>query len=173
MQRRLVARTAGVALALGLALAGCSHDNTPSGYDDGYLPQKNFLEGCTNYLYNVDGTGSDATLTISGTQASSENPAGGSDSQCRCQYQVFVNQVPYNDAAKGEQQYAGYQGPTFVGLNKDLKGDNPQDALNKLPDSVKNALNGCVNSGPSAGGSTGSTTSTTAASGAGSTTTAG
>jgi hypothetical protein len=133
MQRRRRAGMTGLVLALGLLLAACGESNTPSSYDT--IVEKNFLEGCTNQAYNMTDDTLDAT-----DNTLSPDVTGGSDEQCRCQYQVFVDQVPYNSE---DTSKPGYEGPTFTELNDALGGDNPGEELNQLPADVREALESC------------------------------
>lgn len=123
-------------------LAGCAQDNTPDAYDT--LTQQNFLELCTNtYFDNTDDTLSQTSNTIAaGVQALNAT-------QCQCQYDVFVNEMPIDKSAAP----AGYTGPNFTDLNAKLKSD-PTGAWATVPESVKTALTAC------ASGSSASTTTT-------------
>ncbi|MCD9625090.1 hypothetical protein [Rhabdothermincola salaria] len=126
---------AGVALVLGLTLAACGESNTPDSYEA--IVEKNFLEACTNRSYTLtDDTlaGTDATL--------SPDVTGGSDEQCRCQYQVFVDMVPYNS---DDASQSGYEGPTFSELDNALgSNDDPAAEFDQLPDDVQDALGSCA-----------------------------
>lgn len=137
---------AGVALVLGLTLAACGESNTPSSYEA--IVEKNFLEACTNRSYTLtDDTlaGTDDTL--------SPDVTGGSDEQCRCQYQVFVDMVPYNS---DDDSQPGYDGPTFTELDDALRNaDDPAAEFDRLPADVRDALSSCpLPDGPTAGGAT-------------------
>ena len=133
-----------VAVVALVGLTGCAQNNTPNAYDT--LTQQNFLELCTNtYFENTDDTLSQTSNTIaSGTQALDPT-------QCQCQYDVFVQQMPINKSAAP----AGYTGPNFTDLNAKLKTD-PSGAWATVPDSIKTALTACVS------GSSASSTTTTA-----------
>ena len=133
-----------VAVMALVGLTGCAQSNTPNAYDT--LTQQNFLELCTNtYFENTDDTLSQTSNTIaSGTQALDPT-------QCQCQYDVFVQQMPINKSAAP----AGYTGPNFTDLNAKLKTD-PSGAWATVPDSIKTALTACVS------GSSASSTTTTA-----------
>lgn len=108
------------------AVAGCSvPSNAPDGYDD--QVQANFVTGCTGAVPETDGT----TTTLAST------------SSCECAYDVFVEQVPYDDAAREDEAYAGYpaEAPTFRKLDDEAGGD--AEASNELPQDVRDALGAC------------------------------
>ena len=130
-----------VAVVALLGLAGCAQDNTPDAYDT--LTQQNFLELCTNtYFDNTDDTLSQTSNTIApGVQALNTT-------QCQCQYDVFVKEMPINKSAAP----AGYTGPNFTDLNAKLKSD-PTEAWATVPESIKTALTACA-SGSSASSAT-------------------
>lgn len=134
MQRRRTATTAGVALVLGLTLAACGQSNTPSAYEP--IVEGNFLEACTNRDYTL----TDDTLAITDATLAPD-VTGGSDEQCRCQYQVFVDMVPYNS---DDTSQPGYEGPTFTELDDALRNDDdPAAAFDRLPEDVRDALSSC------------------------------
>jgi len=137
-----------VATVAVLGLAGCAQDNTPTAYDT--LTQQNFLELCTNtYFENTDDTLSQTSNTIAnGVQALDRT-------QCQCQYDVFVQQMPINKSAAP----AGYTGPNFTDLNAKLKSD-PTEAWATVPESITTALKTCV-SGATSTTTTAPTTTTT------------
>lgn len=158
MQRRRTAATAGLALALGLVLTACGQSNTPESYDS--LVEKNYLEGCTNRSFDL----TDDTLAITDDTLSAD-VEGGTEEQCRCQYQVFVDMVPYDgdDTSK-----PGYQGPTFTELDESLRdADDPAAVFGELPSDVRAALDSCPLPGGSGsdgdGGDVGSQSTTTTA----------
>lgn len=164
--RRVGAGAVALALVAMIGLSGCKQDNTPKAYNT--LTEQNFVELCTNHLYESTG---DLTDSTSGNAAPSLDPAlkstgttikSGIDAlsqdQCLCQYQVFVNQIPVNKSAA----QAGYSGPNFTDLNSKLKTD-PETAWATLPDSVTTALKTCVSTNGQASPSTDSTTTTSAA----------
>ncbi len=128
------------------------------------MTEQNFLELCTNRYYDVtDGTDSDgADTTILNITDSTIAPdvTSPDQSQCECQYAVFVDQMPINADAVPE----GSTEQNFTSLNSQLK-DNPTDAWATVSDSIKADVEAC---GPGSG----STTSTTAPSGDSTTTTA-
>lgn len=165
--RRVGACAAALAVVSMIGLGGCNQDNTPKVYNT--LTEQNFVELCTNHLY--DSTG-DLTDSATGTATPSLDPAlkqtdttiksgveALTESQCLCQYQVFVNTVPINKSTATTLQ--GYSGPNFTDLNSKLKTD-PEGAWATLPDRVTSALKNCVTTGQ-AGSSGGSSTTTTVA----------
>jgi len=109
---------------VGLTLAGCSQDNTPTAYDE--VTEANFMQGCT---------GADT-----GEQGASED-------YCRCAYQWFVDNVPINAEAATEQGLP--EEPNFTQLNKDLSND-PE----ALPADIRDALATTCGSGPRVPGTT-------------------
>lgn len=154
MQRRLGATLAGAAAMLALGLTACAPSNTPTSYDA--VTEQNFLEGCLNrYVNRVDDTLAVTNDTLS------PDVAGGTQQQCECQYQVFVDQVPFNSS---DTSKPGYDGPNFTDLNKSLEGDNGAEALNTLPPDVQGDLKSCAlpaQSGPTGSGTTLPTQTTT------------
>jgi len=140
MQRRRGAKLAGLVAGLGLVLAACAPSNTPQSYDDP-LVQQNFLEGCTNKFVDVT---DDTTFTVTDDTIDDDASAvASSDSSCTCMFKVFVESVPFNDDAKADPQYAGYSGPTFTSLDKDLDTDNPNGPFESLPQDVRNDISAC------------------------------
>ena len=140
-----VARALFAAAAV-VALAGCSvPSNTPAAYDDAV--KANFIEGCSG---NIPETGNTTT-----TLASAD--------YCSCAYDVFVDQVPFNDDARDAFPDYPSEAPTFTAFNDELtRSDNPQSVWEKLPQSVRDDLATCpVPPGPVAPG--GGSTTTTAA----------
>jgi hypothetical protein len=119
-----------------LGLSGCKQDNTPSEY--GTVTEQNFLELCTNRYYD----NTDDTLAVTDNTIAADVNAPTPD-QCKCQYDVYVAQMPINKAAASESQYSGYSGPNFTDLNTKLK-ENPEDAWNSVPSSITDALTSCM-----------------------------
>ena len=159
MTRRRVAAGAGAALALGLVLAACGQDNTPTSYDT--LTKQNFLQACTNHYY--DNT-NDTLAQTGNTIASDATPAD--QAQCGCMYDVFVQKMPFD--SKAAATIPNYNGLNFVDFNKKLNSGNPQDEWSKLPQDIQDGLASCYGGTTSttvAGGSTttvaGGTTATT------------
>lgn len=147
MGRRMRAGTAVLAALVAISLTGCNEGNTPTDYNA--LTNQNFLELCTNHLYDLT---DDTTLTQTGnTIAKVDAPSA---AICQCQYDVFVNQVPIN---KNDTSKPNYSGPNFTDLNASLKTD-PEGAWNSVPASVKEAVATCNTTGGSS-----STATTTAA----------
>lgn len=139
MQRRLGAKLAGAAAVLALGLTACAPSNTPTAYDS--VTEQNFLEGCLNrYVNRVDDT-----LAVTDDTLSSD-VAGGSQQQCECQYQLFVEQVPFNSS---DTSQPGYAGPNFTDLNKSLEGDNGQQTIDSLPSEFQDELQACARSAES------------------------
>jgi hypothetical protein len=130
---------AGLAAVVALGLTACAPSNTPTSYDEAVVEQ-NFLEGCLNRYVNL----SDDTLAVT-DDTLSPDVTGGSQSQCECQFRVFVDQVPFDSA---DTSKPGYVGPTFVELNDALEGDDPGEAFNTLPADVQDDLKACAQSGP-------------------------
>lgn len=132
--RRLAPLVLGVAL-----LVGCSvPSNSPEGYDDGI--RDFFVQGCTGDVPETDGS----TTTLAAA-----------DDCSPCAYDVFVENVPYDDDARSDETYAGYpaDAPTFSSLNSDLNDD--AEALAQLPADVRSQIADCVGTGggePSDGG---------------------
>jgi hypothetical protein len=143
---------AGLAAVVALGLTACAPSNTPTSYDDAVVEQ-NFLEGCLNRYVNL----TNDTLAVT-DDTLSPDVAGGSQPQCECQFQVFVDQVPFNS---DDTSKPGYVGPTFIELNDDLEGDNPGEAFNTLPAAVQDDLKACARSGPTGGSATTLPTETT------------
>ena len=131
---------ASLVAGLGLVLGACAPSNTPTSYDDS-LVQQNFLEGCTNnYVDVTDDTTFEVTSDTIDDDAAAVSSSGGS---CTCMFEVFVENVPFNDSAKADPQYAGYAGPTFTDLDGDLGGDDPSAAFNSLPGDVRDDIVAC------------------------------
>ena len=124
---------AGLVLACALVLAGCKVDNTPASYDSSPVIHDNFIATCTGNIPNASTT----------TKIASEG-------ECKCNYDVFVAQVPYDDKARDDVKYKDYprDKPTFQQLENNLK-DDP-NKIKELPDSVTKALDACkpVPTGP-------------------------
>ncbi len=133
-------------LALGaVLLGGCSvPSNAPDAYDA--QVQEDFVLGCTGDVGEVDGT----TTTLAST------------SVCECSYQVYVDNVPYNDDAAGQPPFVGVwpeDAPVFTSLDSDLASD--QNAIEKLPQPVRDKLDECAG-GPTPAASGEPSTATTA-----------
>lgn len=137
-----------------VALAGCSvPSNTPTTYDDAV--RANFVQGCTGDIPETNNT----TTTLA------------AEDFCTCAYEVFVDQVPYNDDARSAFPNYPAEAPTFTTFNDELsKSDTPDSVWDTLPQSVRDDLATCpLPPGPVApeGASTTTTasaeTSTTAA----------
>ena len=149
--RRIGAGLLAIVAVATLGLTGCNQDNTPKAYDT--LTQQNFLELCTNHYFDsTDSTLAQTNNTIkSGVDALDQ-------SQCQCQYDVFVQQMPINKAAAP----AGYTGPNFTDLNAKLKSD-PTGAWATVPDSIKTALTACASGSGSTSTTAAPSTTTSAA----------
>lgn len=162
-----------VALALGLGLGACSQNNTPDTY--GTLTRQNFLESCTNYYFD----NTNDTLAITGNTVKADVQAP-DQSTCQCMYELFSGPQADGDGTDGGMpinasvaKANGIEGPNFTDLNAQLKTD-PDKAWNDLPQSYKDGINACSESGGESNGqSTSSTTSTTVATDGSTTTTAG
>jgi hypothetical protein len=145
----------GVAGLAAVLLSGCQVDNTPKSYSDGNgVVRTNFLATCTGKIPNA------STTVLLAT-----------DDVCGCTFDVFQNQVPYNDDDRARIGTAYPQDkPTFEQLEKELA--NEPSKINDLPSGVQDALGKCkpqspptttagVQSGPVAPGSTTTTAGTT------------
>lgn len=116
------------ALALcGLLAAGCTTpSNEPDSYDD--TTRANFLEGCTGIV--TEGTGADASTSSIGE--------GADLAVCECQYDWFVQNVPF-DADAAEAAGLGRDAPNFVELNQQVQ-DDPES----LPENIRQAMRACA-----------------------------
>lgn len=117
-------------LALGLVgfaalgLVACAPNNTPTSYDD--VAESSFLQSCTGDAPEYNGT----STTLAGPD------------YCGCAYQVFVENVPFNEddknnrvGADGQKVFANYSGKTYLEYNTELKNDPnilAQDVVDKL-----------------------------------------
>jgi len=128
-RRRSSARPVLVALAAGalLALVGCSvPSNAPTTYDDAV--RANFVQGCTGDIPETNNT----TTTLAAADF------------CSCAYEVFVDQVPFNDDARSAFPNYPSDAPTFTTFNNDLgSSDTPQSVWEDLPESVRGDLATC------------------------------
>lgn len=109
--------------------------NEPDAYDD--TTKANFVQGCTGIV--TEGTALDASTS------SLEGGAGADPQTCECQYNYFVDNVPF-DSEAAEQQGEGPDAPNFVELNQQLE-DDP----NSMPDDIKNGLQAACLDGNSVG----------------------
>lgn len=127
--RRRVVRVLALGGAATLLLSACNiPSNEASDYDAAV--RTNFIDGCTGNIPQTDGT----TTTLA--------PAG----FCECAYDVFVDQVPFNDDRRGSSDFADYpeDAPTFVDFNNELgRSDDPAEVWGKLPPSVRESLETC------------------------------
>jgi hypothetical protein len=109
-----------------LGLVACAPDNTPTTYDA--VAESSFLQSCTGDAPEYNGT----STTLAGSD------------YCGCAYQVFVENVPFNDEDKttrtenGELVFANYSGKTYLEYNTELKTDP-----NVLAQDVVDKLNSC------------------------------
>jgi len=142
MQRRTGVTMAAGAAVLALGLSACAPSNTPTSYSQPVV-EKNFLQSCLNRYVNLVND----TLAVT-SDTLSTGVVGGSQSQCECQFNVFVTQVPFNSS---DTTVSGYSGPNFIDLNESLQGDNPGEAFNALPASVQSDINACAQTGPTSG----------------------
>jgi hypothetical protein len=141
-----------MALVAVVGLSGCSQGNTPTEY--GTVTEQNFLQLCTNRYYdNTDDTLAVTDRTIA-ADVNSPTP-----DQCKCQYDVYVAQMPINKEAASRSEYSDYSGPNFTDLNSELKEDQ-EKAWSSVPESIKTDLRSCVE-GPSVADSTTTTAATT------------
>jgi hypothetical protein len=137
VRRRLVRRCA-VALGAVAVLVVATACNTPSNDPETYGAEveENFVTGCTGDVGTIDGT----TTTLAAR------------SDCVCAYEVFVENVPFNDDAR--PQYAGYPGeaPTFTQLNADLaSASDPGEVYRRLPQEILAKLTACYGGTPPPG----------------------
>ena len=113
----------GLVGAAALGLVACAPDNTPTSYDA--VAESSFMQSCTGDAPEYDGT----TTTLAGS------------GYCGCAYQVFVQNVPFNEDDKnnrnenGQQVFAGYSGKTYLEYNTEMRNDPnvlAQDIVDKL-----------------------------------------
>lgn len=107
-----------------MGLVACAPDNTPTSYDA--VAESSFLQSCTGDAPEYNGT----STTLAGTD------------YCGCAYQVFVENVPFNQEDKenrrdpsGNLVFASYSGKTYVEYNTEMKTDPnilAQDVVDKL-----------------------------------------
>jgi len=123
MSRLRTRSLVGLAVLSLVALSACSRpDNTPDAYND--VTEANFIEGCTGIV--TTGTAQDAST--------SSIAPGASEDVCRCEYQWFVDNMPFDQKAADENG----QGPDrldFEELNQQLQDDPtsmPQDVQDDL-----------------------------------------
>jgi hypothetical protein len=138
-------RSALVAAVVGLvALTACNPpSNEPDAYDD--TTRANFIQGCTGIV--TEGTALDASTSSVG--------AGADQATCECQYDYFVNNVPF-DSAAAEAAGKGADATNFVDLNQQLE-DDP----NSMPDDIEQGLRtACGEAGSSGEAQTGTTVGT-------------
>jgi hypothetical protein len=143
--RRRSRRSWALALAgvAALGLVACAPDNTPKSYDD--VAKSSFMQSCTGDAPEFEGT----TTTLAG------------NAYCECAYQVFYNNVPFNDDDKntrtvdGQLVFAGYSGKTYLEYNTEMKKDP-----NILAADIQAKLQEC-RSNPETFGPTGTTPGST------------
>jgi hypothetical protein len=124
-------RTLVAVLAIAIvALTGCNPpSNEPDAYDD--VTRSNFLQGCTGIV--TEGTAIDASTSSIG--------AGASQAVCECQYDYFVQNVPF-DSDAAEEAGLGPDAANFVELNQQVENDP-----GSLPQDIKDGLQACADSG--------------------------
>lgn len=127
-----------VAFAFGLlALTACKPpSNEPKGYDD--VTETNFIEGCTGIV----------TTGTTGTDGGAEGPStsivttdGASSSVCKCEYDWFVANVPF-DQKTADSAGQGPDKVDFQELNQQL-----QDDPTSMPQDIQDSLNSACNKG--------------------------
>lgn len=126
-----------------VALAGCTvPSNAPTAYDDAV--KANFVQGCVGDIPETNNT----TTTLAASDF------------CGCAYDIFVDQVPFNDDARSAFPNYPTDAPTFTTFNDELtKSDTPQSVWETLPQPVRDDLATCpVPPGPVAPGGTSTTT---------------
>jgi hypothetical protein len=111
------------------ALTACNPpSNEPDTYDD--VSKANFIEGCTGVV--TVGTAESASTSVVSD--------GASASVCECQYEWFVDNMPFDsEAAKTQNTRA--DGLTFDELNQQL-GDNASSMPQDVQDDLKAACQG-------------------------------
>ena len=134
-----------VAVGAVVALAGCTvPSNAPTAYDDAV--KANFVQGCVGDIPETNNT----TTTLAASDF------------CGCAYDIFVDQVPFNDDARSAFPNYPTDAPTFTTFNDELtKSDTPQSVWETLPQTVRDDLATCpVPPGPVAPGGTSTTVAT-------------
>jgi hypothetical protein len=130
-------QTAAFAVLGLVVLAGCTTDNTPKAYND--IVRASFVAACTGDVPAVDGV----TTTLAST------------TYCRCAYDVYANNVPYNNDDKDNRdngRLKGYGGKVFVDLEAELKDDpNKINDDSVVPKSVRDQLAACPKTGENVG----------------------
>jgi hypothetical protein len=139
-------------VALGLVgiaafgLVACAPDNTPTSYDA--VAESSFLQSCTGDAPEYNGT----STTLAGID------------YCGCAYQVFVENVPFNQDDKdnrrdpsGQLVFASYSGKTYLEYNNEMKTDP-----NVLAQDIVDKLNACKENPEVVQTPTGSTPATSA-----------
>jgi hypothetical protein len=130
-----------------LGLVACAPNNTPTSYDD--VAESSFMQSCSGDAPEYNGT----STTLAGSD------------YCACAYQVFVQNVPFNQEDKdnrtnpdGSKTFASYSGKTYLEYNTELRND-----ANILAPDVVSKLEGCRANPESMGTTSGSTPGTTSA----------
>jgi hypothetical protein len=131
-RRRIRARSSrraaiGLVGVAALGLVACAPSNVPTSYDD--VAKSSFLQACSGDAPEFQGT----TTTLAGS------------AYCGCAYDVFVQNVPYDQADKdnrrddaGNLVFANYSGKTYLEYNTELKNDP-----NILAGDIVEKLNDC------------------------------
>jgi hypothetical protein len=128
---------AAVAFALGLlALTACKPpSNEPKSYND--VTEANFIEGCTG-IVTTGTTGSDGS---GGPSTSVVTTNGASSSVCKCEYDWFVANVPF-DQKTADSAGQGPDKVDFQQLNQQL-----QDDPTSMPQDIQDSLNSACSKG--------------------------
>ncbi len=124
---RLRRSTAVVAFVFGLlALSACKPpSNEPTGYDD--VTKANFIEGCTGVV--TSGTADSTSTSVITTN-------GASPDVCECEYNWFVDHMPFDQKAAEAQ--GNRDALNFQTLNQQLQ-DNPDSMPQDIQDSLRSA----------------------------------
>jgi hypothetical protein len=113
------------AFAFGLlALSACKPpSNEPTSYDD--VTEANFMEGCTGIA--TSGTAESTSTSVVTTD-------GASSEVCKCEYDYFVANVPFDQKAAEAQ--GNKDAPNFQDLNQQLQ-DNPDSMPQNIQDDLR------------------------------------
>jgi hypothetical protein len=124
-----------------LAISACKPpSNQPKAYDN--VTQANFIEGCTGIVTTGDTATGDTAMGDTATGDTAKSPStsvvttdGASSSVCKCEYNWFVNNVPF-DQQTADSQGKGPDAVDFLELNQQL-----QDDPTSMPQDIQDSLN--------------------------------